>query len=151
MRDLLNLVGLSLLATSAGVSLVVQATINARLRAQLTSWSLAALVSYLGGSLAMLAVLLIQRAPLPARATLLATSWPTWTGGLFGALYIAMSIILLPRLGAAAVVGFVVAGQMLTSLTVDHFGWLGLPQHTASVPRLLGALLLLAGVVLLRA
>jgi transporter family-2 protein len=61
-----------------------------------------------------------------------------------------LAIILLPRLGAAALVACVVAGQMLFALAADQFGWLGVPQHPASVPRLIGAALLLAGVALIR-
>ena len=50
----------------------------------------------------------------------------------------------------AALVGLVVAGQLVASLVLDHFGWLGFPQHTLSVPRAIGALLILAGVLLVR-
>jgi len=74
----------------------------------------------------------------------------SWSGGIFGAIYIAVSILLIPRLGAAMVIALIVAGQMLGSLVFDHFGLLGVPMHPASLPRLLGAALLVGGVVLLR-
>jgi transporter family-2 protein len=77
--------------------------------------------------------------------------WTAWIGGLFGAIYIATSIVLVPRLGAAAVVVFVVAGQMLTSLAFDHYGLMGLPQHPATLARLAGAVLLVISVILMRA
>ncbi|HEY8714285.1 MAG TPA: DMT family transporter, partial [Candidatus Acidoferrum sp.] len=69
---------------------------------------------------------------------------------LFGAIYIAISILLVPRLGAAIVIGLIVAGQMLGSLAFDHFGLLGIPVHPASFPRLVGAALLITGVILIR-
>jgi transporter family-2 protein len=141
---------LSLLGLSAGVSLVVQATLNANLRANLASWAWAAFVSYLGGLLTMVVVLVAQREPLSMRAAISTSRWFMWTGGLFGAVYIVLSIILLPRLGAAAVVACVVAGQMLASMAFDHFGLLGLAQHSASAPRLVGAALLVGGVILMR-
>jgi transporter family-2 protein len=78
------------------------------------------------------------------------SSWWLWTGGFFGAVYIVVAIALLPRLGAATVVALIVAGQMLASLAFDHFGLLGLTPHPVSLPRLAGALLLIAGVVLIR-
>jgi transporter family-2 protein len=43
-----------------------------------------------------------------------------------------------------------VAGQMSMALVLDHFGILGVPVHTTSPGRLLGALLVVAGVILLR-
>jgi bacterial/archaeal transporter family-2 protein len=150
MREMFKLAVLSLLGLGAGVSLVVQATLNASLRTHLASWAWAAFVSYLGGLLTMMMVLLVQREPLSMRAAISASRWFMWTGGLFGAVYIILSIVLLPRLGAAAVVACVVAGQMLASMAFDHFGLFGLAQHSASVPRLLGAVLLIGGVILMR-
>ena len=74
----------------------------------------------------------------------------SWTGGLFGAIYIAISILLLPRLGAATVIALIVAGQMIGSLAFDHFGLFGLPVHHITAPELPGALFLLVGAILVR-
>jgi transporter family-2 protein len=57
---------------------------------------------------------------------------------------------MVPRLGAARVLALIVVGQMLGSLTFDHFGLLGVPQHPASSARLAGAAFLLVGVILIR-
>ena len=46
--------------------------------------------------------------------------------------------------------GLVVAGQMLVSLAFDHFGLLGVEEKPVNIPRILGALLVAAGVVLIR-
>ena len=73
-----------------------------------------------------------------------------WTGGFFGTVYIAISIFLVPRLGAGFFVALLVAAQMVASIAFDHFGALGLSEHPIDVPRLLGAVLLIAGVVLIR-
>ena len=70
MRDLLSIVGFPLLAMFAGTSLVIQVALNANLRSELASWSWAALVSYLGGTVMMLIILLIQREPRPAASPL---------------------------------------------------------------------------------
>jgi transporter family-2 protein len=74
----------------------------------------------------------------------------SWTGGIFGAIYIAISILLLPRLGAAMVVALIVLGQMMGALAFDHFALLGVPENPISVWRIAGAILVLAGVVLIR-
>jgi transporter family-2 protein len=74
----------------------------------------------------------------------------SWTGGIFGAIYIGISILLIPRLGAVTVIALLVAGQMIGSLAFDHFGLFGLPVHHVTVPRAVGAALLLTGAVLVR-
>jgi len=150
MRSWLQFGGPSVLALGAGVSLLVQVVVNARLRTGLASWSWAALVSYLGGTLAVAAVLLVQRLPWPSEMVRHGVPWWAWAGGLFGAVYLVLAIVSVPRLGAASTVALVVTGQMLASLAFDHFGLLGLERHTATAPRLVGAGFLVLSVVLMR-
>ena len=76
--------------------------------------------------------------------------WWAWSGGLFGAIFIGLAIVLVPRLGAATFVALLVSGQMFASIMFDHVGLLGLAQRTADPPRLLGVVLLVIGVVLIR-
>ena len=130
------------LAVGAGVSFVFQQAVNANLRGELGSIWWAGFVSYLGGTLVMLVVALALREPwFSTREVLQRTHLISWSGGIFGAIYIAVSILLIPRLGAAMVIALIVAGQMLGSLVFDHFGLLGVPMHPATLPRLLGAAL----------
>ena len=146
----LRFLPLALLAVAAGVSFVVQASVNAKLRADLGSPSWAAFWSYLGGTLTMAIVLLVTRTPWIASTAFAKSAWWGWTGGFFGAVYIVISIVLLPRLGAATVVALIVVGQMLASVAFDNAGAFGLPRHPIDVPRVAGALLLVAGVFLIR-
>jgi bacterial/archaeal transporter family-2 protein len=139
-----------LLAVGAGVSFVLQQAVNADLRAALGSAAWAGFVSYLGGTLCMFALALAVRDPLPATAMVARSNWWAWSGGFFGAIYIAISILLVPRIGAATFVALLVAGQMLSSLIADNYGWLGLAERPADVSRLVGAALLVAGVILIR-
>ena len=139
-----------LLVVVAGVSVSLQQALNARLRAELGSPWWAGLVSFLGGSLVMLTVAVATGESLPSGPTVAGTSWASWTGGFFGAVFVGVAILMVPRLGATAVVALVVVGQMLGSLAFDHFGVLGIPQHAASPIRLVGAALLIMGVVLVR-
>ena len=71
-------------------------------------------------------------------------------GGLCGANYIVIAILLAPRLGAATLIAVTVAGQMLVSILLDHFGLIGYPVHPMNVWRIVGAGLLLAGVGLIQ-
>jgi transporter family-2 protein len=141
---------LYLVALSAGVSFVFQQAVNSNLRIELGSPWWAGFVSYLGGTLAMLVMALVLREPVPNLAVAARSQVISWTGGLFGAIYIAISILLLPRLGAATVIALIVAGQMMGSLAFDHSGFFGLPVHHVTVPRITGVLFLLAGAVLVR-
>ena len=150
MRTWLQTAGLVALAAGAGVSLVIQVVLNTRLRLGLASWSWAGLVSYLGGTVTMTAVLIVQRGAWPSAVQRSSVPWWGWVGGFFGALYIVLAIVLLPRLGAASTVALVVAGQMLGALAFDHFGWLGIVQQPAGPARILGAGLLVVAVTLMR-
>lgn len=139
-----------LLVVGAGVSVALQQVLNANLRADLGSPWWAGFVSYVVGMLAMLAVALLAPGPRLAEAVGGVGSWVTWTGGLFGALFIGTAILMVPRLGAATVLALIVVGQMLGSLAFDHIGLLGLPQQPVSPTRLAGAASLILGVVLIR-
>jgi bacterial/archaeal transporter family-2 protein len=60
------------------------------------------------------------------------------------------AVVLAPKLGAGTLVAAVVAGQMITSLLLDHYGLIGFPIHSLSPLRLMGAALVIAGVVLIQ-
>ncbi len=69
---------------------------------------------------------------------------------MFAAVYLVVSLIALPKLGAAAVFSLVIAGQMIAALVVDSTGVFEAVQIPFSLPRGVGALLLLLGVVLIQ-
>jgi transporter family-2 protein len=70
-------------------------------------------------------------------------------GGLGSSIYITAGILLFPRLGAVVSVGLFIAGQMLGSLALDGFGWLGVTQETLTAGALLGAGAVVAGAALI--
>jgi transporter family-2 protein len=69
---------------------------------------------------------------------------------LLGAAYVALTIVLAPRLGAATMIAAIVAGQMLMSLALDQYGLVGFPLHPITAARVVGALLVIAGVALIQ-
>jgi len=139
-----------LLAVSAGISVMVQQVLNANLRAALGSAAWSGFVSYFVGVVFMIVFAAVVQDPLPSMAAAARAPWFAWSGGLFGAIFIALAIFLLPQLGAATFFALLIAGQMLGSIAFDHFGLLGLPVHPVSTLRLIGAALLVGGVVLIR-
>lgn len=139
-----------LLVVGAGASVALQQVLNANLRAELGSPWWAGFVSYAVGMLAMLAVALTAPGPQLSIPLVGSTAWPSWTGGLFGALFIGVAILMVPRLGPATVLALIVVGQMVGSLAFEHFGLFGLSHHPISLTRLAGAASLIAGVALIR-
>lgn len=137
------------LAVISGAGLAIQVMVNAQLRAAAGSTLWAALLQFAVGLVALAAAVAVVRDPLPV-AVLQRSPWWIWTGGLLGGAYILLSIVLVPRLGAALLLASVVVGQLVASLLIDHHGWLGAPVQRVSTGRLAGAALLVAGIVLMR-
>lgn len=140
---------LHVLAFIAGILLTIQVGANSTLRSALGAPVTAALVNFLVGLVGLALYLIVSRTSLPGRAELVAVPGWAWLGGFLGAFYVATAIVVGPRLGAATLLALTVLGQLLASLLLDNFGWLGFPQHPLSLARLLGALLLFSGVVLM--
>ncbi|MCY1441250.1 putative inner membrane exporter, YdcZ [compost metagenome] len=109
----------------------------------------AALVSFLVGTLALLAVVLIQR-ELPTFEALKGVSWWQWSGGLLGAVFIATAAFVSPRIGALLFMTLVLAGQLSMALMLDHFGWAGYREAPISIGKLAGLALIIGGVWLIR-
>jgi bacterial/archaeal transporter family-2 protein len=138
------------LALLCGVVLTSQIGSNALLGKLLGDSYIPAAVNMLIGVVTTGALLLIVHKPLPATHTAAAVPWWIWiAGGALGTIYLTGNILLAPKLGAGALVGLVVTGQLLFAVLCDHFGWLGFAQHSATVWRALGCLLLIGGVALI--
>lgn len=140
----------AVLAIGAGVSVLIQQVLNANLRAELGSAAWAGFISYALGVVCMLGLMAALRDPVPSGAVIARVPWWAWSGGLFGAIFIGLAILLIPKLGSAAFIALLVAGQMMAALAFDHYGWLGIPQRPIDLPRLIGVALLVGGVVLIR-
>jgi transporter family-2 protein len=138
------------LALLAGAALPIQFSINAQLRDAVGGPVMAAAISFVVGTLCLMVAFVVVRQPLPRLSRLAEAPWWVWTGGALGATYVLLSIILLPRIGAATTVGLIVAGQMLTAIVLDHYGLLHVPVQRLSVLRAIGATLVIAGVALIQ-
>jgi bacterial/archaeal transporter family-2 protein len=139
-----------LFVLAAGFSLAFQQVLNASLGSAMQSARWAAFVSYLGGTIALLLVLVAVREPIPSAALVGRAPWIAWTGGIFGAMFIATSIYMVPRLGVTTVATLIIVGQLLSSLVFDQFGLFGLPQQPITLVRTVGVVCLILGVALVR-
>jgi len=134
----------------AGALMPLQAGVNAQLARWVGHPVNASLVSFGVGTLALFAYSAATRPALPAASALAAAPWWVWLGGLFGAVFVTAAAAFAPRLGAATFISITIAGQMVVSILLDHFGLVGFAPRPATALRLLGALLLVAGVLLIR-
>jgi transporter family-2 protein len=141
---------LILLALVAGVFLPVQAATNAAMRTYAGRPEWAALVNFGVGLVGLFAWVVVTRAPWPTAAAMARAPWWSWTGGFMGAFYVSAVVLLTPRLGIGTTLALTLAGQMGGALLIDHFGAMGLAVRTITMPRVIGAGLLVAGVVLMR-
>lgn len=141
---------LILVAILVGLVLPIQAGVNAQLRTHLGHPLTTAFASFLVGTVALGVLLAIMRVPLPTVRETVQAPPLQWIGGLLGALYIAAAVVLAPKLGAATMIAAIVGGQMLASLVLDHFGWVGFTEHAITPGRLLGAGLVILGVRLIQ-
>ena len=139
-----------LLALLAGAMLPLQAGVNSQLARFVGHPVLAALISFVVGTLGLLAYCLLMHYPVPARAAVAQAPWWAWTGGLMGVVFITVAVTLAPRLGAVRLLSFAIAGQLIFSLVIDHFGLVGFEVRPINLWRIAGVALLLGGVALVR-
>lgn len=130
-----------------GAVSAVQSGVNARLRLALSSPFQASLISFAVGAATLALVVAVSR-PAWSAQTLSETPWWGWTGGALGAFCVSSAVVLAPRVGALVLAATAVTGQLLTAVVLDHFGLVSFARQPATLSRILGVLLLIAGVLL---
>ena len=132
-----------------GAATALQAPTNAKMMTAVGSPVNAAFVSFAVGTAALgiLAVILQTR---PDMAASRALPWYAWVGGLYGAIFVVAAAWGVPRLGVATTIILMVAGQLLLSIALDHFGAMGMPKQPISWGRVAGVLMVLGGVLMVR-
>ncbi|MCC6459322.1 MAG: DMT family transporter [Saprospiraceae bacterium] len=138
------------IALLAGAVMPTQAAVNHKLSTYVHHPVYSAIISFGVGTVALLGYLLA--AGLPLKNLWLAKNAPliAWTGGLLGAFFVSAIVWLVPRLGVALTFSIVITGQMLITLLIDHYGFLDVPVKAINLPRVLGVVLVVAGVLLFR-
>jgi transporter family-2 protein len=141
----------SLVGVLAGTLIALQAPINAQLARGLGMPVAAAAASFVAGAVVLIAITLVV-----SQSQGISIAWrvpPLWmfvVGGCLGAAFVTCSLILTPKLGAAATMAFIVAGQLLAGLILDHMGYFDLAVREMTLGRVAGAVMLLAGALLIR-
>jgi transporter family-2 protein len=135
------------LGVLAGTLGAVQTAVNGRLAEVMGSGLASALVSFLVGTAGLVLVNLAFRQRV--RQVSGVRPWML-VGGLMGATFVLVNAVNAPILGTSLAVSAALLGQILVGLMLDHGGHLGIPRRPVTTARLLGALLVVAGVVLVR-
>jgi len=139
-----------LLALAAGAMMPTQAATNNKMAIVVDSPILSAFISFFIGTIALFIYVLISGVPLGNLASAKEAPAIAWIGGLLGAFFVTAAVMLVPRLGVAMTFSLIIAGQMIVTLIIDHFGLLGVPMREVSLARIGGILLIAAGVVVIR-
>jgi transporter family-2 protein len=140
---------LVILALAAGAFITIQAGSNSQLKKTFGVPMPAVIVNYLVGLACIIFYTFIKRDPVPTLARTTAVPCWGWMGGGFGAVYGVAAVILASQMGAATLMALVVTGQLICSVLLDHFGWMGFEVHSASLWRICGCALMVTGFVLI--
>ena len=140
----------ALLAAGAGCCIALQASANGRFRHHLGDPLWAAAISICGTFVTAALAMAALRPAVPEVERFRQTEWWNWVGGPLGALIVLAGAGLVRELGAALFIALVVGGQLLCSLLLDHFALMGLAPAPITPGRVIGAVLVVAGVVCIK-
>jgi transporter family-2 protein len=148
--SLLSTIAMLVLALLAGVATAYQPGLNARFADHAGARVWGGVANFSIGLLAISIVTLAMRPKVPSVDRLGAGPWWMWLGGVCGAFFVTLALILVPRIGAAAYLSAMIAGQLLASVVIDHYGHMGLAVREVSPGRIVGVLLVIAGMAAIR-
>lgn len=137
------------LAFLSGALLPIQAGLNAKLGKAAESPFYASMLSFAVGTLGLITYILITKQSI-SWAGVKEAPLQVWMGGLLGAFYVTVIILAFPKLGPGLTFGLVVAGQMIISMILEHFNILVAQQNSISLMKMVGVLLVIAGVIIIR-
>lgn len=137
------------MAFASGAIMPLQAGINGLLAKEVSSVLNAATISFLVGSLALLALVALQRESV-SLATFKSLQWWHWSGGLMGAFFVFTAAFAGPRIGALLFMTLVLLGQLTSALFLDHQGWVGFKEVPINIGKVIGILMVLGGVWVIR-
>jgi transporter family-2 protein len=131
----------------AGCLVGMQAPINSRLGRVVGSVQ-AATFSFLVGTVALVLIASFVNGGLGALGNVGRAPWWALIGGLLGAVYVTIALVAVRTLGASGLTAVVITGQLVISVVIDRLGLFGVAKQHIGTGRVLGLVLLVAGVAL---
>jgi transporter family-2 protein len=139
----------AIMAFAAGAFLPIQAGMNSKLAKTGGSPFHASMTSFAIGVIALIAYILVTSQDVSWKGMRGAPTY-AWAGGLLGAFYVTVIVLAFPKLGPGLTFGLVVAGQLLLSMLMEHYQFMGAQAQPISLGRIAGLLLIVAGVVIMK-
>lgn len=134
-----------------GTIIPIQAVVNARLGRQTGGALMGALLSFLTGSICLLILnFIINGSAMVNLRQSAGGPWYIWLGGLIGAIFVGYITWVNQQQGVALTFALVISGQIFISLLIDHFGWFGSAVRTITLEKIIGAALIIAGIILIK-
>ena len=133
-----------------GALIAAQGPIYARMASGFGHQLTATLIAFWIATLAITAICVFARAPMPRLAQVQNMPWWVWLGALIGVYQVLVSISAVPKLGVGTFIVIVVFGQMIAAQLYDHFGWFGLEQRALNWRGILGLTLMCAGILVIQ-
>ena len=138
-----------LLAVCAGLGITLQTTLNSQIAKGVGGDSVAAaLFSFTAGAVCLGVFSLMRGGIVASLAAIPAQPWWSLLGGLLGAGALLSYVVLAPKIGLSALLGLAIAGQIISSLVIDHFGLMGASERPVSLIKLAGSMVMLAGLAI---
>ena len=133
----------------AGSLIALQGSTNGALGRYLGHPIQAATFSFGSGFLILCLASYAMKAGLPSLGKLQEAPKLILIGGALGTVFVSSVIFSVPKIGVASVVLAALCGQVILSLILDHFGAFGMPKISLNFKRICGALLVIAGLLLI--
>ncbi len=134
------------IALLIGGLLSVQGSINSHLGAFLKHPLQAAFVNFFVGTIALFVLNIVLKTEVPGLKELAKGPFYLFFGGLLGAIYVTSVVVLIPKIGVTSMLAASIAGQLIISSIIDHFGFFNVPVHPISIGRVAGIVLLATGI-----
>ncbi|ALN18373.1 membrane protein [Ectopseudomonas mendocina] len=134
------------LAVVAGLGITLQTTLNGQLAKGVGGDSVAAaLFSFTAGAVCLGIYSMIRGGIVTSLVAI--PSQPLWSllGGVLGSCALLSYVILAPKIGLSALLGLAIAGQITSSLVIDHFGLMGAVERPVSLIKVGGTIVMLMG------
>lgn len=133
----------------AGLFNTVQTGSNMTLHKSIDSPAWSAATVFAVGFLTACIVALLSGQRFPGASVLTGAPWWAWIGGVLGVFYILTMMLASGKVGAGVFMGIAVTMAVITSLVLDHFGWMGFDVHRAGWGRIAGGACMIAGLALI--
>lgn len=138
----------ALIMLIAGMGIPIMVTMSGGMARQIGSAPIATGIIFLIGLASAVTIAAISG--LPAREKISSIEPMYLLGGVLIAFYAISITIVGPRFGMGNAIFFVLLGQIISAVIIDHFGLMGAPVTRIDLMRIAGITLMIVGVLLAR-